>query len=86
MGWRVPYLMDVVAEVKMLWELKTDVTWNVCSIEAAMADRGFKELSCILKDKKCNLIRPLSVSKSISSTKDAEKQSKQIATLRIPIY
>ncbi|CAG4961098.1 unnamed protein product [Colias eurytheme] len=51
--------------------------------KAVMADRGFKDLSCLLEAKRCSLIRPPSVSKSTPSTKNEVKLSKRIAALRI---
>lgn len=53
--------------------------------KAVMADRGFKDLSCLLEAKRCTLIRPPSVSKSTPSTKDEVKLSKCIAALRIHV-
>ncbi|KAF9407236.1 hypothetical protein HW555_012670 [Spodoptera exigua] len=53
--------------------------------KAVMADRGFKDLSCLLEAKRCTLIRPPSVSKSTPSTKNEVKLSKRIAALRIHV-
>lgn len=52
---------------------------------AVMADRGFKNIAHILHAKRCVLIRPPSVSKTQSSSKDEVKESKRIAALRIHV-
>lgn len=50
-----------------------------------MADRGFKNISFLLEQRGCSLIRPPSVSASRVSTKEEVKQSKRIAALRIHV-
>ncbi|CAG4906830.1 unnamed protein product [Colias eurytheme] len=53
--------------------------------KAVMAERGFKDLSCLPEAKRCTLIRPPSVSKSTPSTKNEVELSKRIAALRIHV-
>ncbi|GBN43767.1 hypothetical protein AVEN_113168-1 [Araneus ventricosus] len=50
-----------------------------------MADRGFKNVSVLLEQRGCSLVRPPSVSSSTRSTKSEVRQSKQIAALRIHV-
>lgn len=50
-----------------------------------MADRGFKQIQTILNQKKCELLRPLSVSTSKKSTKEEVLKTKSIASLRIHV-
>jgi hypothetical protein len=50
-----------------------------------MADRGFKNISFLLEQRGCSLVRPPSVFASRVSTKEEVKQSKRIAALRIHV-
>ena len=50
-----------------------------------MADRGFKDIGKLLHERKCNLIRPPSVSSAVKPTRAEVLQTKQIASLRIHI-
>ncbi|XP_018576963.1 uncharacterized protein LOC108915422 [Anoplophora glabripennis] len=50
-----------------------------------MADRGFKAIAGLSKQKNCNLVRPSSVESGTKSTKEEVKGSKHIASLRIHI-
>ncbi|KAJ8670104.1 hypothetical protein QAD02_001363 [Eretmocerus hayati] len=50
-----------------------------------MADRGFKGIDAILNEKKCQLIRPPSVSTSTKPSKQEVMLTKQIASLRIHV-
>lgn len=50
-----------------------------------MADRGFKNVSVLLEQRGCSLVRPPSVSSKIKSSKTEVRQSKQIAALRIHV-
>lgn len=55
---------------------------NNCTV---MADRGFKGISTLLKNKNCELIRPPSVSAGVKMTKEEIAQTRRIASLRIHI-
>lgn len=52
---------------------------------SVMADRGFKNISHILQQMDCELIRPPSVFANVHSSREEVKQSKRIAALRIHI-
>ena len=54
---------------------------NTC----VMADRGFKNISRLLQQKNCTLVRPPSVSCDARSTKVEVKEAKRIAALRIHV-
>lgn len=50
-----------------------------------MADRGFKYLSAVLKEKNCNLVRPPSVSEGEKLSKQEVMAAKRVASLRIHV-
>ncbi|KAJ8915475.1 hypothetical protein NQ315_003238 [Exocentrus adspersus] len=52
---------------------------------AVMADRGFKHVDNLLKEKNCQLIKPPSVSSSTKPSKAEVIESKRIASLRIHV-
>ncbi|XP_011859108.1 PREDICTED: uncharacterized protein LOC105556620 [Vollenhovia emeryi] len=52
---------------------------------ALMADRGFKQIQCILHKKHIELVRPPSVSTQQKSTKEEVLLTKRIASLRIHV-
>ncbi|CAL1267712.1 unnamed protein product [Larinioides sclopetarius] len=58
---------------------------NLVPGTAVMADRGFKNISHLLQQKNCNLIRPPSVSAATKSSKHEVKETKRIAAVRIHV-
>ncbi|KAJ8670847.1 hypothetical protein QAD02_002106 [Eretmocerus hayati] len=54
-------------------------------VSYGVADRGFKHLEHPLQKKNWTLMRPLSVSKDVKSTKEEVKLTKQVASIRIHV-
>lgn len=53
-----------------------------CSV---LADRGFKNIDKYLIDRNCKLIRPPSVTQDRALTKDAVREGKRIASIRVHV-
>ena len=52
---------------------------------SVLADRGFKQLDVLLRNRQCKLIIPPSVMKDVQSSKKEVKETKQIASTRIHV-
>lgn len=58
---------------------------HLCPGMVVMADRGFKGIGPILADVGCRLVRPSSVNKGCTPSKQEVRSSKQVASLRIHV-